>query len=115
GEGRARVGGRELRVRWRAGVAGEDHASDGEAFALDAVALPLTVRGRRPGDRVRTPAGRRPLKKVLAEARLSLVARARLPVVAGADGAVVWVPGVARGAPPPPPGQRGITLVIADA
>jgi tRNA(Ile)-lysidine synthase len=111
GEGTARVGGRGLRVRWRA----TDGEGEGEAFALDALALPLTVRGRLPGDRVRTRAGRRPLGKVLAEARVPRPERARTPVVADANGAVVWVPGVARGAPPPASGQRGLTLVIADA
>jgi hypothetical protein len=28
---------------------------------------------------------------------------------------VLWVPGLARGAPPPAPGEPGLTLEIADA
>ena len=54
----------------------------------------LTVRTRRAGDRVRTPGGSRPLGDVLADAGVPLALRDLLPVVAGPDGRVVWVPGV---------------------
>jgi hypothetical protein len=39
----------------------------------------------------------------------------RVAVLADARGRVLWVPGLARGAPPPAPGEPGLTLEIADA
>ena len=113
GSGTCRVGGRELRVRW---TTGEDAAEDGAVtLALDALALPLTVRGWESGDRIATRAGTKTLKKAFGEARVPRAARRRVPVVADARGRVVWAAGVAGGAPAPRPGERGLTLDIADA
>jgi tRNA(Ile)-lysidine synthase len=96
GDGVAIVGGREVAVRWRTNVwAGED--ADGViALAAEGLARPLLLRGRRPGDRIRTAAGTRKLKKVLGERRVALAARSRLPVLADATGRVVWAGGVAQ-------------------
>lgn len=115
GHGSCRVGGREIRVTWR--PAGEDAPTNAsaEAFALAAGDYPLLLRGRLPGDRVRTPAGSRTLKRLFTDRRVPLSSRARTPVLADARGRVLWVPGVARGAPPPAPGEPGLTLEIADA
>lgn len=115
GHGSCRVGGREIRVTWR--PAGEDAPSNAsaEAFAVAAGDYPLLLRGRLPGDRVRTPAGSRTLKRLFTDRRVPLSSRARTPVLADARGRVLWVPGVARGAPPPAPGEPGLTLEIADA
>jgi len=83
---------------------------------VERAGFPLTLRAWAPGDRVRTRAGRRPLKKLFGEARVPLRERRRLPVLADAAGAVLWVPGVAS-APEcaPGPGERAITLSISDA
>lgn len=116
GAGRCRLGGRDLRVAWR--PAGEAPPADGacaESFAVADDAWPLLLRGRLPGDRVRTPAGTRTLKRLFTDRRVPRAARARTPVLADARGRVLWVAGVARGAPPPAPGEPGLTLEIADA
>jgi tRNA(Ile)-lysidine synthase len=55
---------------------------------------PLTVRTRRPGDRVRGPAGSRKLQDVLVDRRVPAERRELLPVVTDARGLVLWVPGV---------------------
>jgi tRNA(Ile)-lysidine synthase len=117
GEGAFRVGGRTGIARWTCGPAedGADSPDGGRTvrIAADRAPLPLLLRGRSPGDRIRTRAGTRPLKKVLAEARVPLRERGTLPVLAGADGAVLWVPGVASAAGiAPRPGERAITLAV---
>jgi tRNA(Ile)-lysidine synthase len=58
--------------------------------------FPLVVRGREPGDRVRTAGGTKKLKKLLLEARTPPVHRDSVPVVADGSGTVLWVPGVVR-------------------
>ena len=95
GQARFRVGGAWWTARWcRDGGEGEDGWT--MRVAIDRVRFPLTLRGRAPGDRVRTRAGTRPLKKLLGEARVPVRRRGTLPVLADAAGAVLWVPGVAR-------------------
>jgi tRNA(Ile)-lysidine synthetase-like protein len=86
-----------------------------ETLALAGVALPLLLRGRLPGDRVRTPAGTRTLKRLLNDRRIPRAARARVAVLADARGRIVWVAGVARAAPLPLPGQPGLTIEIGNA
>jgi tRNA(Ile)-lysidine synthase len=61
---------------------------------------PLTVRTRRPGDRVRGPAGSRKLQDVMVDRRVPAERRDVLPVVMDAEGAVLWVPGVWNSTPP---------------
>ncbi|MFL5541504.1 MAG: tRNA lysidine(34) synthetase TilS [Longimicrobiaceae bacterium] len=114
GQGTARIGGRERRVAWR--PAGEPGGAGGctASFAVAADQLPLLLRGRLPGDRVRTPAGTRTLKRLFTDRRVPRAARARVAVLADARGRVLWVPGLARGAPPPAPGEPGLTLEISD-
>ncbi|MYJ67744.1 MAG: tRNA lysidine(34) synthetase TilS, partial [Gemmatimonadetes bacterium] len=56
--------------------------------------FPLTVRPWRPGDRVAMPYGRKKVKKLLLEARVTADLRQGLPIVADASGDVVWIPGV---------------------
>lgn len=116
GSGTCRVGGREHLVRWRTDAAPEARAQGDGAVTLPAgLPMPLTVRGWERGDRVRTRAGTKTLKKLFGEARVPRGRRARVPVVADGRGVVVWVPGIVLGAPPPRPGETGIHLVIADA
>jgi tRNA(Ile)-lysidine synthase len=96
GEGEARIGGRRLRVAWRTVSAGAGPPEEEGSVLLPADGLPWTVRGWRPGDRIRTPGGTRTLKKLFAERRVPRSARHRTPVVADAAGRVLWVVGVER-------------------
>lgn len=114
GEARFRVGGAEWTARWN--VEGKGGVDDGRTMrmAIDRVRFPLTLRGRAPGDRVRTRAGTRPLKKLLGEARVPVRRRGTLPVLADAAGAVLWVPGVVRAEGcAPAPGEPSITLSVS--
>lgn len=113
GFGTCRIGGRERRVAWRPA-----HEAGGErdaTVAVDAADFPLLLRGRLPGDRVRTPAGTRTLKRLFTDRRVPRGDRARVAVLADARGRVLWVPGLARAEPPPAPGEPGLTLEIDDA
>jgi tRNA(Ile)-lysidine synthase len=96
GEGRLVVGGVAYRVHWQYGA--PVHAVGGNARWQTTVdtggATPL-LRGWQPGDRVRTPAGSRKLKKLFNDRRVPLTERSRWPVLARADGSVLWVPGLA--------------------
>lgn len=114
GEGRARIGGRALRVAW--GSAEPARGTVRLALARDAVRFPLALRGWWPGDRIRTPGGTRKLKKLFGERRVPRAERARTPVLVDADGTVLWVAGVevAR-AIAPHPGQTALYLSISDA
>ena len=55
---------------------------------------PLTVRTRRPGDRVQGARGSRKLQDVFVDLRLPAERRDLQPVVVDAEGQVLWVPGV---------------------
>jgi tRNA(Ile)-lysidine synthase len=95
GAGRAWVAGRELRVEWR-GSAGADGEVVEAGVVVPEPRFPLTVRGRRAGDRIRLGYGTKKLKKLLAERRLDRHARSRVPVLVDGAGTVLWVVGVAR-------------------
>jgi len=99
GASEARVGGARFRVRWALGAEavepGDAHRS---AFRCADLRFPLTVRGWRPGDRVRLEYGSKKLKKVFLEARVPPGERHRVAVLADAAGTVLWVPGVIRSA-----------------
>ncbi|HEX3697286.1 MAG TPA: tRNA lysidine(34) synthetase TilS [Polyangia bacterium] len=66
------------------------------AFDADAVPAPLLLRPRLPGDRMRPRGGRgsRKLSDLLIDAKIARPARAELPVLAAADGTVLFVPGL---------------------
>ena len=72
---------------------------------------PLTVRTRQAGDRLRTAAGQRKLQDLLVDLRVLAESRAAWPVVADAQGQVLWVPGL--WAPPPPDVASGHCLWAA--
>jgi tRNA(Ile)-lysidine synthase len=55
---------------------------------------PLTVRTRRPGDRVQGAVGSRKLQDVLVDLRLPAERRDLQPVVTDAEGRLLWVPGL---------------------
>ncbi|MEJ2678140.1 MAG: hypoxanthine phosphoribosyltransferase [Gemmatimonadota bacterium] len=101
GEGSAvgRLGGLPVLARWRTVDGGA-----GAAVRFDTATLrfPLTLRGWRPGDRIRLEYGTKKLKKLFAERRMERRARARVPVLADGAGRVLWVAGVARSVEAPP-------------
>ena len=93
----------EVAGRWRLWVSDEgggDAASSG-AFScvVDADQVPpiLTVRGRRPGDRMRLLGldGHTTIKRLFIARRVPRAERARHPIVVAGD-EVLWVPGCAR-------------------
>lgn len=105
--GTLRIGRRTLAVEWRPVPADAAEAWDsppgtgtdtGQAagFAVTALRYPLQVRAPRPGDRIRFPHGRKRLVRLFAEHGVPRWSRTTWPVLADADGAVVWVPGVAQ-------------------
>jgi tRNA(Ile)-lysidine synthetase-like protein len=65
-------------------------------FDHEEVAWPLTLRGRRPGDRMRPRGGRgsRKLADLLIDAKIPRDERDVRPVVASADGELLYVPGL---------------------
>jgi tRNA(Ile)-lysidine synthase len=87
-------------------------------FDADAVAWPLQVRVRRPGDRMRPRGGRgtRKLSDLLIDAKISRNERERLPVVTTADGVVLFVPGLrpAEEGRPTPATTRLVRLALAN-
>ncbi len=54
------------------------------------------MRAWAPGDRMRTSRGSRKLKQIFLEARIPAPERRTLPVLADAEGEILWIPGVAR-------------------
>jgi tRNA(Ile)-lysidine synthase len=72
------------------------------AFDADALAEPLSVRGRRRGDRFQPfgAAGERRLKTLLIDAKVPRWERDRWPLVEAA-GTIVWVSGLRRSAAAP--------------
>jgi tRNA(Ile)-lysidine synthase len=101
GEATVTLGGRTRSVRWWPGRPSGSGTTSGRAhFPTNGLRFPLLVRARRPGDRISLRGGSRPLKKVLMESRVPSLERGRIPVVADAEGRLLWVAGVARAAEP---------------
>jgi tRNA(Ile)-lysidine synthase len=96
GRGWARLAGRDVPVAW--GEAGRVSGHETAAFDPERLRFPLTVRGREPGDRIRTPGGTKKVKKLLLERRIPRPDRGRVALVVDAEGDVLWIPGVARAA-----------------
>ncbi len=65
------------------------------ALRASAVGLPLVVRSRRPGDRIRPVGlhGTKTLQDLLVDRKVPRAERHRIPVVADANGKIVWVVG----------------------
>jgi tRNA(Ile)-lysidine synthase len=104
------LAGRRLAARWSL-----DPLPHGEAFALGRLHFPLRFRARRPGDRIRLAYGSKKLKKLLAEARIPLSERARVPVLVDGEERVLWLPGIARGAGTEPvPGEAALHIGLSD-
>jgi tRNA(Ile)-lysidine synthase len=83
-------------------------------FDADALAWPLVLRARRPGDRMRPRGGRgsRKLSDLLIDAKVPRAARDRLPVLATADDVVLYVPGLRPAALARPSAETTRTLFI---
>jgi len=112
GRGTLRLGGTAWTVRWRLK---DREAGRGMAFAVDALRFPLTVRGWRPGDRIRLGGGTRKLKKVFGERRIPVRRRGRIPVLVDAGGAVLWVVGVVRSVAAPAMERGNLEVRVDDA
>lgn len=123
GRDRVRLGGRVYDVEWSQQGTGQPRRSfgpTGDAPAVDhaparvatggaarggtgelSVVLPVTradsfvVRGWRAGDRIRFDYGSKKLKKLFNEKRVERPERQRIPLLAHADGRVLWVAGLA--------------------
>jgi tRNA(Ile)-lysidine synthase len=92
----ATIGGRALTIDWS--CAAREPAAPAASFDPAALRFPLELRAWRPGDRVVFAYGSKKLKKLFAERRIARDDRARTPVLADADGRVLWVVGVTRAA-----------------
>lgn len=77
-------------------VEGPGPAAPGSMRILpSAVALPLSVRTRRPGDRYRPRgSGSRKLKELLIDEKVPRERRDALPLLCDADGQILWIPGL---------------------
>jgi tRNA(Ile)-lysidine synthase len=104
GRGDLRIGGRRRRATWGPGGGCRGGGIRLE-LALDRLAFPLTVRGWRAGDRIRTPAGTRKLKKLFQEKRVPRSRRTMVPVVVDAGERVVAAGEVATAADVAPGGE----------
>ena len=79
-------------------------ADEAEAlFDLGKVKLPLTVRSRKPGDRMKVLGlnGTKKVKDMFIDAKVPPSIRQLVPVVEDASGTVLWLPGVRRAAAAP--------------
>ncbi len=90
------VGGRRFQVAWGP----EEPAGYPMILGTSPSSLrfPLQLRGWMPGDRILLSYGTKKLKKLLAEAKVPVTERARIPVLVDGGGLVLWVAGVASSA-----------------
>ncbi|MDH3733546.1 MAG: tRNA lysidine(34) synthetase TilS [Gemmatimonadota bacterium] len=104
GDGTATLGGCVYEVAW-----GRPTDECGDSLELDPgrVKFPLRFRAPQPGDRIRTKAGSRKLKKLLNERRIPVSGRRRVPVLESADGRILWIAGHAMASGLRTPGSGG--------
>ncbi|MCQ6563709.1 tRNA lysidine(34) synthetase TilS [Paenibacillus mendelii] len=69
-------------------------------FDADELAFPLTVRNRCPGDRMRVFGlnGAKKVQDMFVDDRIAPSRRERIPLLIDANGHILWIPGVRRGA-----------------
>ncbi len=109
GEGALLLSGTKLHVSWRLASDPEPHCADSKAsagemvgrFNVSDLVFPLRLRGHLPGDRLRTSAGTKKVKKVFLEARVPPTLRRSSPVLANGAGEVLWLPAVRPSLAPP--------------
>jgi tRNA(Ile)-lysidine synthetase-like protein len=115
GSGRIVLGGYDRVVRWGCETSSA-MAGTRVALYVPGEHYPLTVRGRRPGDRIRLPGGTRRLSRVLGADRVEARHRDRVPVVADCRGnvlcAVLEAPRIAREALPGADDANNANIVI---
>lgn len=89
------AGCRLVAQRWPAGPAGGRPDRDRVLVDAEALALPLTVRSRRPGDWLRPVGlgGRKKLQDLFVDRKVARAERDRVPIVADRLGRIVWVAG----------------------
>lgn len=68
-------------------------------FDAEALAFPLQVRNRRPGDRMQVDGlnGSKKVKDIFIDDKLPRSRREDTPIVADASGMILWIPGIRRG------------------
>lgn len=69
-------------------------------FNIDELKLPLTVRTRRTGDRMKVLGlnGSKKVKNMLIDAKIPPRMRNQIPLITDAEGKILWIPGVRRSA-----------------
>ena len=70
-----------------------DAGDEAYVLAVPSTSFPLTVRNRRPGDRVAMSSGTRKVQDLMVDAKIPRSERARVPLVVAADGQILWVIG----------------------
>ena len=114
GTGTCVIGGRRYLARWASAVHG-DQPGLTASFDPAALRFPLQLRGWRPGDRIRLRYGSKKLKELFRERRIGRAVRACVPVLRDADGAVLWVIGVARAETARPAGDaNAFPIAVVD-
>lgn len=79
-----------------------DQAERGSGFTAcfdaEALAMPLAVRNRREGDRMRPDGlnGSKKVKDIFIDHKVPAALRERMPLLVDRDGSVLWIPGVRR-------------------
>jgi tRNA(Ile)-lysidine synthase len=139
GSGRARLGGRELHVRWGPAAPEGDAEPDSTAapdrdaagasegatgrgpghrlrLPTGRMEFPLVVRAWSDGDRIGLPSGTRKLKRVFNDRRVPLSRRSRVPILVSSGGRVLWVAGLGRDPDTiPREGEDTFVIIIDDA
>ena len=90
------LAGRPVGVAWSVGEEAVPASEVTASFDSTAIAMPLKLRARAPGDRIRLRGGSRKVKKILLEHRIPSATRDTLPVLVDAEGEVLWIPQVVR-------------------
>jgi len=105
GSGTALMGGEAVAVSW--GRSRLSNARFAETFDPARLRFPLTIRARRPGDRIRLLHGTTKVKKLLGERRVPRALRDRVPLLVDSRGEVLWIPQLARTSPAHSGDERG--------
>ncbi len=110
--------GATVRASFLEGSAHRPQAAGWDASIIlpsSAAVLPLTVRRRRPGDRIRPSggSGSRTLQDLMVDRKVPQNERAAVPIVVDAQGRIVWVAGLAAAAEEPA-GTPPVGMVVLE-